>query len=515
MNSIPSVDETAAAELRASLSRLGYDAAALAEAVPLRADLAARNPFREMLLPSPETAVAALGRLWLLGLPLSAETAARRLPAELLDAAERLGLLRVTADEVQPTAALLPVRAGWAVVDPPERFAPRPGPTPRLPPDDCDRWTAESVPRDDDAKTLAVGPAAEVYAGLFPRRGEFVVLADDGTDRLAAERTRVLLGSATVRVVGPELPTGERFRRFVGRVRLEEGFAATGNLAAAERLRGAAWERVRALLDATAEEGATAHLALQWPIPAEGETAGPDDFAAATAAWAERSGWGAVLLRADRDDALDWVARRLQADALLRPERYVALLDAALAPADGAAPVRRIAVGTLCLRKSAAGGWFRQEDIPDPRHLPWDDQLERIFAQGERSRLDPAADDPLARTRLLEGYFRIDERVALAQTAEFDGRGWQVTQADAYHPGGLGFCGRTDVPSMQLLPLLNGRRPLTDVIDRICRVLGVPRPQTEPALLANLAELLARGLVEPVAPPAPPRPGSTVGLIAD
>lgn len=517
MNSLPPLDESAAAALRAALRQLGYDAAAVADAVPVRADLAARNPFRELMLPRPETPVAALCRLWILGLPLPAETAAQLLPADLLAAAERLGLLRVTADAVLPTAALVPLPEGWAVVDLPAPFAPRSaGSTPRLPPDDCDRWTAESVARDDAEPTLAVGPAADVLAGLFLRRGDFAVVAADEADRAAAERTRALLGATRLRVVGAELPAGERFRRFVGRIRLEEGFAATGSLTEAERLRQAAWEQVRTLLDATAAEGATVHLALQWPVPPEGEAEGPDDLPVAVADWAERAGWGAVLLRVDLDDALDWVARRLQAEALLRPSGYVELLDAALAPAaDGARPVRRIATGTLCLRRTAAGGWFRREEIPNPRHLPWGGLLERILRQGERLRHDWGPDDPAGRARLLEGYFRTDENMSLAQTAEFSGKAWQVTVADAYHPEGLGFCGRMDILTMQLLPLLNGKRPLTDVIDRICRVLGIPRPKAEGPLLTNLAELLARGLVEPVDPPAAPRPDLTAGLVAE
>lgn len=501
----PSPDADAARNVRAGLSQHGFTLAGVRERLPwLNFIEELWRSARRFFIPPPADARDELISLFLVGASAPADRLTTRLSAEWMEAALQLQLLRREGDRFVATRALVPGDDDWTSC----RLPPSPDPAapetasgfPAWPATACDLWMLHGLGREPVERAVALGDDAALFAAALAASAKEVdVLCDTPDQAAAAAANFAFRGLTNVRaLLHPAAPA--QAQRVAGRFSMS---AAIASGAAFAEGRGAEWLERRyddlgTLLEAVVgprlAEGGEALLSVELPVSAAGAEALIQRQVAVV-------GLTGIFFRATSEEVGAWTADRLRWMQHTAPTEYARRLTLAL-DVWRACGVERIETGVLCLTKGCGAG-FRFDHVDDPRHLPWAEARRRVFAQQERIDSEWNLDDPEGRKRLLETYFRTRESVAADQNVLFhDGR-WQITGAKASLMEGLGYTGTIDFLLLQTLPLLNGKRPLGDVVDKLFRVLKIPREQAEPTLLRNLLQLIARGMVEPVEPEKP------------
>lgn len=503
--SSPSSDADAARIVRDGLSQHGFTLAGVRERLPWLNFLEELwRSARRFHLPPPADARDELISLFLAGASAPADRLTERLSAEWTEAARRLQLLRREGDRYVPTRALVPGDDGWTSCRPPPTVDPAAPEAavcfPAWPATACDLWMLHGLGHEPVERAVAVGDDPALFAkALAVSAQEVGVLCLSPVQAYAASADFAFRGLTNVRALSASgvLAPGQRI---AGRFSIS---AAVASGAAFTEGQGRGWlqersETLATLLEVVVEkhlaEGGEALLSVELPVSSAGAAASIERHVAA-------AGLTGVFFRATSEEVGAWTSERLRGLQHVAQAEYARRLTAAL---DGwrAGCVERIETGVLCLTKGKAIT-FRFDHVDDPRHLPWAEARRRVFAQQERIEREWNLDDPEGRKALLETYFRTRESVAADQNVLFHEGRWQITGAKASLMEGLGYTGTIDFLLLQTLPLLNGKRPLGDVVDKLFRVLKIPREQAEPTLLRNLLQLIARGMVEPVEPEAP------------
>lgn len=444
--------------------------------------------MHERRLP-PGEPFSALVRLFLLGLPLAAEEAAVALAPVEVDALVASGWLEVSGGAVRATLKLVPHGDLLIASD---RDAD--GPT-------GSDWVAGIHPpsvtlakltvRRPVARALDVGTGNGIQALLASRHAEAVVATDVNARALELARANARLNGVT----NIELRQGSYFEPAAGErfdlLTCNPPYVISPESRYAYRDSGLRGDAVsRRVVEQAPEllaEGGFAHLLLSW-AHAPGEWREPLER------WVEGNGCDTWLLYFGSDDPVSHAAGWLKPVARDDPGRFREQLDEWLAYLDELG-IEAIAHGAVVLRRREGKNWTRADRVPLDHLEQASDHVLRVFATqdyleslgGERPLLD-------ARLRVVDGG-RVE------QTVVFDDREAKLERIVLSLGEGLAFRTGLDVHTAELVPLLDGRRPLRAVLAERTAAMGLGAEDStrfEEAALPVVRRLLELGLIVPV-----------------
>jgi methylase of polypeptide subunit release factors len=394
-------------------------------------------------------------KLFLLGLPLSEAEAEKALGRVGPDSLERSGWLERVDGGVRATLKLVP--HGDLLIGS-DRDAD--GPTS---PD----WVAGMHPpsvtlakltvRRTVARALDVGTGNGIQALLASRHADAVVATDVNPRALAFAALNVRLNG----ISNIELRHGSYFEPADGErfdlITCNPPYVISPDTSYAYRDSGLPGDDVSRLVvqaaPAALSEGGFGHILVSWAHPREDWWGKPES-------WVEGRGCDSWLLYFGSDDPITHAAEWLKPVAQSDPGRFDEALARWLDYLESLG-VEAIAHGAVVLRRrSAQRNWTRKDSVPLDRLEQASDHILRVFETQDY--LDGLDDD----RRLLDARFALVERHDLEQTlAVRDGR-TEVQATVLSLDDGFRFRTGLDEHTAQLLPLLDGRRPLRDVLAR-------------------------------------------------
>jgi hypothetical protein len=233
-------------------------------------------------------------------------------------------------------------------------------------------------------------------------------------------------------------------------------------------------------------EGGFAHVLVSWAHP-------PGDPWSPVEGWVEENGCDSLLLHFGSDDPVTHAGEWLRPVAAQSAERFRESLDEWLAYLERHG-IEAIAHGAVILRRRSGRNWMRKEPIPLDRLEQASDHLLRLFAsqdyldalEGERALLDTA--------------FALVERHHLEQTLRYRDGETRVDRTTLSLDEGLGFRIALDVHTTRLLPRLDGRSPLREVVAAQSAELGLEGDDVvrfESAALPVVRRLVELGFLVP------------------
>jgi methylase of polypeptide subunit release factors len=228
-------------------------------------------------------------------------------------------------------------------------------------------------------------------------------------------------------------------------------------------------------------EGGFAHILISWAHP-------PADPWSPLEHWIEGNGCDSWLLYFGSDDPVTHAGEWLRPVASEDPPRYQRSLDEWLDYL-GRLGIEAIAHGAIVLRRrSGARNWVRKDTISLERLDQASEHVLRVFASQNSLEALESESALLATTfRLVEQHHVEQRLVCRAGETELTGT---VLSLDE----GLGFRIAVDMYTARLLPLLDGRSPLHEVLARLSRETALGTD--EAARFASAALPAVRRLVE-------------------
>lgn len=228
-------------------------------------------------------------------------------------------------------------------------------------------------------------------------------------------------------------------------------------------------------------EGGFAHILVSWAHP-------PADPWSPLEHWIRGSGCDSWLLYFGSDDPVTHAGEWLRSVATEDPARYHQSLEEWLDYLDRLG-IEAIAHGAIVLRRRSGGrNWVRKDAISLERLEQASDHVLRVFASQDF--LEALEDERALLTaafRLVERHHLEQKLICRAGEAELKGT---VLSLDE----GPGFRIALDVHTARLLPLLDGRSPLHEVLARLSSKLALGTD--EAARFASAALPAVRRLVE-------------------
>jgi methylase of polypeptide subunit release factors len=215
------------------------------------------------------------------------------------------------------------------------------------------------------------------------------------------------------------------------------------------------------------EEGGFAQMLVSWVhSPSE-------EWAAPLREWVSGRGSDAWLLHAGTEDPLthaaQWNRPALPGDV----GTYAQTLDRWLEYFRESG-IEGIAFGGIILRRrSNRVNWIRADDFVPGRVRAASDHIQNVFAAQDY--LAQAGD---TRT-LLDEVLAPTAGLRMEQALAFRGGSWGVSGATVRLEGGLGFEGSVDLHTTRILPRLDGRRRLGDVLTEAVASERVPQEQAD------------------------------------
>ena len=198
------------------------------------------------------------------------------------------------------------------------------------------------------------------------------------------------------------------------------------------------------------EDGGFAHILVSWAHP-PGEWWGPLE------PWVEGRGCDAWLLYFGSDDPVTHASEWLRPVARDQPEEFEGRLDEWLDYLRSLG-IEAIGHGAVVLRRRSGGrNWLRRDRVNLERLEQASEHILRVFRTQDY--LESLDDD----RELLDGTFTLVERHHLEETrrqTELEGTVLSLEE-------GLGFRTALDVHTARLTPLLDGTRPLGDVLAQL------------------------------------------------
>jgi hypothetical protein len=195
------------------------------------------------------------------------------------------------------------------------------------------------------------------------------------------------------------------------------------------------------------EEGGFAHILVSWAHP-------PGDWWSALEPWVEGRGCDAWLLYFGSDDPVTHASEWLKPVARDEPAAFAGRLDEWLEYLRGLG-IEAIGHGAVILRRRAAGrNWTRRDRINLERLEQASDHILRVF--DTQDYLESLDDD----RALLDETLELVEQHHLEETRKWAELEGTVLSLDE----GLGFRTALDEHTAQLAPLLDGTRPLREVL---------------------------------------------------
>jgi SAM-dependent methyltransferase len=209
------------------------------------------------------------------------------------------------------------------------------------------------------------------------------------------------------------------------------------------------------------------------------------------AAWFEGTGCDAWVMRSDTFDAesyaVKWIRHTEHDDAERFSERLNEWLDYYQRER-----IEAVSGGLITLRRrSGEANWFRADDAPPKMLGPAGASIELGFQL--RDFLESASDDRI----MLDACLRCSPDVRLHQDAAPAGDGWQVTDCRLELTRGLAYTGDADPYIAALLARCDDRRALGGLLDELAASLGQDRTTFLPRCLAIIRRLIERGFLLP------------------
>jgi Methyltransferase small domain len=233
------------------------------------------------------------------------------------------------------------------------------------------------------------------------------------------------------------------------------------------------------------EEGGFAHVLVSWAHP-------HGDWWSPLEPWVEGSGCDGWLLYFGSDDPVTHASEWLKPVARDDPEAFRDRLDDWLAYLDGL-EIEAIAHGAVILRRRSGGrNWTRRDRLSLDRLEQASEQILRVF--GTQDYLESLEDD----RQLLDEAFAIVEQHRLEETRRCRGGRAELEGTVLSLDEGLAFRTALDGHTAGLVPLLDGERPLRDVLAQLATetALGADEcARFESAALPAVRRLLELGFL--------------------
>lgn len=425
-------------------------------------------------------------RLFLLGLPLRVADAEAAVDGPGLGDLERAGLVEAANGEVRATIKLVPhgdlliasdadhdrpLDAEWvAGIHPPSATL------------------AKLTVRRPVGRALDVATGNGIQALLASRHAEHVVATDLNPRALAfAALNARLNGVSNVELREGsffEPVAGERFDLIVSNppyvISPESRYLYRDSTLEGDGVAQLVLEQAPEHL----ADGGFAQALVSWGLPRGG------DWLARLAGWVEGRGCDALFLHFGTDDPVTHASSWLRAEATDDPAGLADALDRWLAYLAGLG-IEEVCYGAAALRRRAdGGGWTRGERVVLETVEQAGDHVARLFAAHDLVAAGEAA--------LLAAPLGLVDSHRLEQTSRSrDGalRGEDILLS---LDDGLAFRIALDVHTAELLPLLDGRRPLRRALAARSEALGLDADEAarfEAAALPAVRRLLELGFL--------------------
>lgn len=312
-------------------------------------------------------------------------------------------------------------------------------------------------------RALDTGTGNGIQALLASRHAEAVIATDVNPRALAFAR----LNAALNQVENIELREGSFFEPVEGErfdlltcnppyvISPESRFAFRDSGLPGDTVSRVVVERAPELLD----EGGFAHILVSWAHP-------PGDWWSPLEPWVEGRGCDAWLIYFGSDDPVTHASEWLKPVARDEPKAFAARLDEWLEYLRGLG-IEAIGHGAVILRRRPGNRtWTRRDRVSLDRLEQASEHILRVFLTQDY--LESLDDD----RQLLEETFALVEQHHLEETRKRDELEATVLSLDE----GLGFRAALDEHTAQLVPLLDGTRPLRDILPQEERVQSAALP---------------------------------------
>lgn len=216
-----------------------------------------------------------------------------------------------------------------------------------------------------------------------------------------------------------------------------------------------------------------------------------DDWAERPRHWTRAADCDVWLLRGHSVDPLAYAAFFLRQTELGDPARYDRLLDEWLRYYEDLG-IRRLAIGTIVMRRRDGPGWFRADTIPTEDMLgDCGAHIESVFTAEDLLRGFASPRDLLGmRLRLRPGHV-LEHRLALE-----DGQ-WVAHESRLVLREGFRFTGEVDAPVVHLLQGCDGRRTFGEAVARLAGMVEEERAAVEATALRMAQHMLRTGVLIP------------------
>jgi methylase of polypeptide subunit release factors len=477
-------DADGIAALREALAASGYTEHAVQEA--LATEVASSRdslelPLYSRLLPRGER-IAALAKLFLLGLPVSraeAEAALAPIGSERLQA---MGVVRVDGGEVRGELELVPVGDLVIACDPFLEELTRPDHVLGVSPPTKALAALTVRPRVETALDLCTGNG--IQALLAARHAQHVVGADVNERALRFARFNALLNGAPE----IELRQGDLFDPIAGEafdlVVCNPPYVISPETEFVYRdsgIRGDAFcESIVRRLPEHLRDGGFAHVLVSWTHPTEGDWSEP------LREWVDGNGCDVLLLQYATHEPLQYAAgwnRPLRADSTA----YAAALDRWSEYFERLG-IEAISWGAVIMRRRAGTNWVWAYSPSAQRVAAAGDHVLRLFASQD---LLHAGDDAL-----LDHPLVLAEDHRLEQTSRLAPDGREIESTVLRLADGLRFAVAVDLATEDVLQLLDGR-PLRAVLAEASELLppGIEDGEFQARALAAIRRLVELGFL--------------------
>lgn len=442
----------------------------------------------------PNTSLSTIIKLFLLGVPVEVEEAAKALAPAALEAVEQMGLVERSGREVGSLVQLFPYEGlilasdRFDALDAPGASADYVGNV-----NPTSITLARLTVRRPVETALDVGCGCGVQALLAARHAKRVLAADVNPRAVNYTRFNALLNDLD----NVECREGSFFEPVAGMrfdlIVANPPFVISPDARFTFRDSGLSGdtvcEHVVGEAPAFLEEGAYAHVLCSWA------TRAGEDWRAAPSRWVAGRGCDAWVLHHRSEDPLSYAAAWNQLVRVGTPEAYPDVLDRWLDYYAGL-EIEALEYGALTLRRRDGGpGWLRLDELPESLTGAAGDHILRVFAAQDY--LTGLEDERAA----LGHAFALADDERLDQTLRVRDGEFVIERTLLRLERGLPFEGAVDGYALHVLSRCDGTRPLGELLDEIAGAAGLDPEVFVPSSLAVVRRLLELGFLVPAGGP--------------
>jgi SAM-dependent methyltransferase len=435
------------------------------------------------------TPLDTLIRLFLVGVPVDAESCRAAIGPMTLEDWAAAGLVAVEGDSVVGAVQLLPYQEMWLASDRPQKIASGLAADYVMGIGSSSLTLANLTIRRPSRRTLDLGTGSGFQALLAARHSAEVVAADRNPRAVAfAAFNARLNGLDNVECLEGDLFEPVRGRQF-DLVVSNPPFVISPESRYIYRDSGLGGDAISQTIvrqvPAFLTEGGFCQVLCNWA-----HLAG-QDWRDRLAMWFAGTGCDAWVMRSDTLDAAGYAAKWIRHTERDSPEQFHRRLEEWLAYYERAG-IEAISGGLITIRRrSGATHWFRADDAPAKMLGPAGDGILLGFAL--RDYLEAARNDEL----LLAERFRVSPDACLHERYEHASGGWCLAESELAIRRGLAYAGSVDPYVARLLARCDGRAPLGGLLRELAQSLGQDPPVFAAACLAVVRRLVEQGFLIP------------------